>query len=157
MNRHHRGSVPATKNRRPLKLITYISFSDQYEALEYEKYLNRVAELAQQVWAGHAEDTPEPLKKSPALRALYNNLMEGGGTPVSADSVAEPPGEYAVSGDPVLDLAMQLDAEVKRVRPDDWRGIQAREQVIKAALYEILQDKAEVERIFPIIKAQSEY
>ncbi len=56
-----------------------------------------------------------------------------------------------------LDLALKLDARVKRVRPDGWRGVQAREQVIKAALYEILQEKAEVERIFLIIKAQGDY
>ena len=37
------------------------------------------------------------------------------------------------------------------------RGVQAREQVIKAALYETLQDETEVERIFLIIKAQGEY
>ena len=38
-----------------------------------------------------------------------------------------------------------------------WRGVQAREQVIKAAIYGVLQDMAEVERIFLIIKAQAEY
>ena len=37
--RHHRGSVPATKDRRPVKLITYIVFSDKYRAFEFEKYL----------------------------------------------------------------------------------------------------------------------
>jgi type I restriction enzyme R subunit len=46
---------------------------------------------------------------------------------------------------------------VKHVRPDGWRGVQSREQVIKAALYDILLDEAEVERIFLIIKAQGEY
>ena len=46
---------------------------------------------------------------------------------------------------------------IKQVRHDDWRGVQAREQVIKAGLYGILQDKDEVERIFLIIKAQKEY
>ena len=66
-------------------------------------------------------------------------------------------GEYAASGDPTLALALEIDAAVKKVRPDGWRGVQAREQVIKAALYEILQDEAEVERIFLIIKAQREY
>jgi type I restriction enzyme R subunit len=35
--------------------------------------------------------------------------------------------------------------------------VQAREQVIKQALYGILQNKAEVERIFLIIKQQKEY
>ena len=71
--------------------------------------------------------------------------------------MAKEPGGSAVSGDPALGLALEVDAAVKRVRPDGWRGVQAREQVIKAALYEILQDEAEVERIFLIIKAQGEY
>ncbi|MGH9322364.1 MAG: hypothetical protein ACRD21_11010 [Vicinamibacteria bacterium] len=104
-----------------------------------------------------AEDTPEPLKSSPALRALYNNLKSAGGAPARSDRAAEAQGEYAVSGDPVLDLSLKIDAAVKRVRPDGWRGVQAREQVIKAALYGILRDEAEVERIFLIIKAQGEY
>jgi type I restriction enzyme R subunit len=43
------------------------------------------------------------------------------------------------------------------VRPDEWRGVQAREQIIKGALYSVLQDVTEVERIFVVIKAQGEY
>ena len=50
-----------------------------------------------------------------------------------------------------------IDETVKQVRPDGWRGIQSREQVIKAALYGLLQDVGEVEKIFLIIKAQGEY
>jgi type I restriction enzyme, R subunit len=46
---------------------------------------------------------------------------------------------------------------VKANRPDSWRGILAREQVIKAALNNVLQNEAEVERIFLIIKAQTEF
>jgi type I restriction enzyme R subunit len=46
---------------------------------------------------------------------------------------------------------------VKHVRPDGWRGVQAREQVIKAAIYGVVQDADEVERIFLIVKAQGEY
>lgn len=56
-----------------------------------------------------------------------------------------------------LHLALRIDETIKRVRPDSWRGVQPREQVIKRALYDILKDIAEVERIFPIIKAQKEY
>ena len=41
--------------------------------------------------------------------------------------------------------------------PADWRGVQPREQTIKQALYEILGDRDEVERIFLVIKAQAEY
>jgi type I restriction enzyme R subunit len=56
-----------------------------------------------------------------------------------------------------LDLALRIDETVKRVRPDGWRGVQSREQVIKAALYDVLRDVAEVERIFLIIRQQTEY
>ena len=37
--RHQRGSVPSTKDRRPVELITYLVFSDKYRAFEFEKYL----------------------------------------------------------------------------------------------------------------------
>ena len=78
------------------------------------------------------------------FRALYNNLKR--------------PGEASgADGDPALALAQTIDAEVRRVKPDGWRGVETRERVIQAALYEILRDEAEVERIFRIIEAQSEY
>jgi type I restriction enzyme R subunit len=56
-----------------------------------------------------------------------------------------------------LALALRIDEVVKRVRPDGWRGVQAREQVVKRGLYDELKDEAEVERIFLIIKQQREY
>ena len=138
-------------------LLDEIITARKAKAIEYEEYLKRIADLAKKVEAGLAEDTPEQLKNSPALRALCNNLKKARGTPARADRVAEAPAGYTASGDPVLDLALKLDAAVRRVRPDGWRGVQAREQVIKAALYDILRDEAEVERIFLIIKAQGEY
>ncbi len=138
-------------------LLDEIITARKARAIEYEEYLKRIADLARRVEAGLAEDTPEQLRNSPALQALYNNLKGDGGTPARADRVAEAPGEYAVSGDQALELALEIDKTVKRVRPDGWRGVQAREQVIKAELYKILQDEAEVERIFLIIKARGEY
>lgn len=39
LNRHNLGYVPATKYRRPLKLITQIIFPDKYKAFDFEKYL----------------------------------------------------------------------------------------------------------------------
>jgi len=54
-------------------------------------------------------------------------------------------------------MALRIDEAVRKTRPDGWRDVQAREQVIKAALYGVLRDEAEVERIFLIIKAQREY
>jgi type I restriction enzyme R subunit len=138
-------------------LLDEIIAARKAKAIEYEDYLKRIAALAQQVEAGQTDDTPEVLKKSPARRALYNNLKQHDEHPEGLRGVAEEGGEYIVRGDPVLQLALQIDATVKRVRPDDWRGVEPRERVIKQALFGILQDVAEVERIFLIIKAQKEY
>lgn len=136
-------------------LLDEIIAARKARALEYEDYLKRIAELATQVETGHADDTPEALKKSPALRALYNNLKPTGEI---FEGVSDERGEYVVSSDSVLNLALKIDRTVRRVRPDDWRDNGGpREQVIKAALYKILQDVTEVERIFLIIKAQKEY
>jgi type I restriction enzyme R subunit len=138
-------------------LLDEIITTRKAKAIEYEEYLKRIAALAQTVEAGVAEDTPEQLKRSPALRALYNNLKRGAGGPATAEMIAETPERSSGSGDPALDLAVRIDENVRRVRPDGWRGVQAREQVIKQALYNILQNVAEVERIFLIVKAQREY
>jgi type I restriction enzyme R subunit len=54
-------------------------------------------------------------------------------------------------------LAIKIAETVLEIRPDEWRGIPAREMVIKAGLYGILQDADEVERIFQIIRAQGEF
>ena len=138
-------------------LLDEIITARKAKAIEYEEYLRRIADLARRTEEGLEEDTPAELKNSPALRALYNNLKMAGGTTARADRVAEAPDTYAASGDPVLHKAKRIDATVKRVRPDGFSGVQAKEQVIKAALYGILQDEAEVERIFLIVKAQDEY
>jgi type I restriction enzyme R subunit len=123
------------------------------KAIEYEEYLRRVAKLAQSVGVGAAEDTPEPLKKSRALRAVYDNLRT-----VAADRVADIAGKYGDSEDPLLGLAKAIDEAVKTARPDDWRDNGGpKEQVVKAALHEVLGDIESVEHIFPIIKAQREY
>jgi len=111
-------------------LLDEIIAARKAKAIAYEEYLRRVAELAKKVEAGQAEGTPESLD-TPGKRSLYNNLNQDEG------------------------LALRVHETVKRVRPDGWRGIQPRENIIKAALLPILEnDVAEVERIFVVIKAQ---
>jgi type I restriction enzyme R subunit len=122
------------------KLLDEIIAARRAKAIEYEEYLRRIAELAKRVEAGQAEDTPAGLD-TPGKRAIYHNLLAGG--------VAE--------GNGAMEKAIRIDAAIRNVRPDGWRGVQAREQVIKQALYEVLLNEAEVERLFPIIKAQREY
>jgi len=55
------------------------------------------------------------------------------------------------------ELSLKIDSAIRTVRPDGWRGVTPREQVIKQALYEILNNEVEVERILSVIKAQREY
>jgi type I restriction enzyme R subunit len=113
-------------------LLDEIIAARKAKAIEYEEYLKRIADLASKVEAGLAEETPERLD-TPGKRALWNNLSQN------------------------EELALKIDASVRHVRPDGWRGVLAREQVIKAAIYGVVQDAAEVERIFLIVKAQGEY
>ncbi len=39
VERHAKGHVPATRERRPLKLEMYFAFKDKYKAFNFEKYL----------------------------------------------------------------------------------------------------------------------
>ena len=101
--------------------------------IDYAEFLKQIAAVAKQVQTGTATATP-PALNTPGKRALFNNL----------------------SGNEAL--ALQIDETVRMVRPDSFRGHQGKENVIKAALYPMLgSDQAEVERIFKIIVAQSEY
>jgi type I restriction enzyme R subunit len=84
------------------------------------------------VQSGKAEDSPRSLN-TPGKTALYNNLAQN------------------------EELALRIDAAVKQGRPDGWRGIRARENIVKGLLNAILQNESKVERIFLIIRAQTEY
>lgn len=39
ISRHQKGNVPATKDRLPVRLISYFAFSNKYTAFNFEKYL----------------------------------------------------------------------------------------------------------------------
>ena len=133
------------------------------KAINYENYVARVAEIARRVETGQGQETPSELTTK-GMRALYNNLVAKP-TPGSSKGPAEQIAESKIGYETraphheaeALELAIKIDRTVKQVRPDDWRGETSRENVIKAALFGLLQDKIEVERIFQIIFAQKEY
>ena len=39
IKRHKSGQVPATKDRFPIKLVSYFAFDNKYRAFNFEKYL----------------------------------------------------------------------------------------------------------------------
>ncbi len=123
--------------------------------ISYAEFLKRVADVAKKVNSGQDEAIPEPLKRSPALRALYNNLKDS--TAAENAMLAETSDVDSPLYDPALRLAQRLDEAIRLEKPDDWRGYGPRELVVKRAMYGVLKDAAEVERLFLIVKQQSEY
>jgi type I restriction enzyme R subunit len=126
-----RANDPAFYERMSQVLDEIIRFRKQ-NAEAYEEYLRRVADLARQLNQQTADSTPSELD-TPGKRALWSNLNGN------------------------LELAIRIDSTVRQVRPDGWRGVQAKEQLIKAALFGVLQDAETVERLFPVLVAQPEY
>lgn len=113
-------------------LLDEIIKARKAKAIEYEDYLKQIGDLITNMVEGKADAAP-PALDTAGKRALYNNMGNN------------------------EDLALEIDAAVKANRPNGWRGVQAKERVIKAAIFAILGDVDEVERIFPIIVAQREY
>ena len=102
------------------------------QRINYQEFLKRVAQLAKKLVAGQEQDTPQQISTR-GLRALYSNLAQD------------------------KELAIRIDEAVKTVRPADWRSTQAKRLVVKQALWNILQNVDEVERIFRIIERHEEY
>ena len=124
------------------------------ERIDYEEFLRRIGDLAKRVRLGAEDDAPEPLKRSPGLRAIYNNLK----LPPSPLAVLDPSANGSSSPDVKLAVALSVHETILKVRPADWRGIKTRENVIKNALAPLFQNNDdELERLFSIIKAQTEY
>jgi len=132
-------------------LLAEIIKERKANALSYEEYLKMIANLVKQVNEGKADNTPKELK-TPALRALYNNL-----------------------GKDVI-LASLLDIAIKQGKRDGFRGNLAKERKVKLAIYNTLKNYSKggdtitlgeppvdygiiptVERIYKIIVEQKEY
>ena len=120
-----------------------------------KSFLRRIADVAARVQAGKAADTPQQLD-TPGKRALYNNLKGASEIAVIRRAGVREAGT-AESGDSNLDLALEIDRQVRVVKQDGWRGVIAKESFIKSALHRMLGDEDEVDRIFRIIFAQKEY
>lgn len=114
------------------KLLKEVIAQRKADALNYEEYLKKIADLLGKVNRGTREDTPDSIK-TPAQKVLYNNLGKN------------------------AEMALQLHEKIVEVKPDGWKGNEPKERVIKAGLYEILKDETEVERIFDIVRKQAEY
>ena len=126
------------------------------EAIEYKAYLKKVIELAKKVRRGEGGAAYPATIKTPALRAIFDNLPEV----VLERAVAEP--DTAANAvdetDPREEVAIEVDRAVRQARMDDWRGNPIKEKRVARAIRDALgSHKAITLTILEIVKAQREY
>jgi type I restriction enzyme R subunit len=134
-------------------LLTEILADLRAKRISYEEFLKRMAQVTQQVMAGAADNTPEPLKKSPGLRAIYNQL-EKEAVAAATESIGDDDAALAAR---LLATAQKLDAAIRAGKPHGWRGVLTKEREVKRIIHDVVRDMAQVDRLFPIIVAQGEY
>ena len=102
--------------------------------IAYGQLLDTYMELAKNV-AKPEENTkyPESIRSNGALRALYDNCGEDEAT------------------------ALKLHKSIVKARLDGFRNNPVKANKIKRALYQLLNDDSEVERIYQIVVEQEEY
>jgi type I restriction enzyme R subunit len=111
------------------KLLDEIIKQRKQNAIDYQEYLQKIADLAHKATAAQPDDTPTSLNTKPK-QVLYSNLGKNEA------------------------LALQINDAVMDSKQDGWRDNQAKENEIKYAIFKVVSDVEEVERIFAIVKQQ---
>ena len=99
---------------------------------DYAEAMRRVGGLAGKVNEGNKSDVPDSLQR-PEQRALFGLLNRD-----------EP-------------LALRVDTAIRVSARADWRGNPAKERELKAAIYQVINDVEEVNRIFDFVRHQPAY
>lgn len=104
------------------------------EAINYKKYLEKIVELTKKVSKPETSSGYPRTMNSKAKRALYDNLNRD------------------------ENLAVALDKEILRTKKDEWRGNKIKEREVRNAIKKILgKDGEELDKVFELVKNQSEY
>ena len=114
-------------------LLDELILQRKNETLSYQKYLEEIKSLADDLTSSDNKSNYPKTLSSPAKRALYDNLDEN---------------EM---------LALALDNVIKTSKLDDWRDGGIRERKLKLAVYDLIKDDNMTDEIMEIIKAQKEY
>lgn len=102
-------------------------------ARSYEEYLAKIVELSKRIINPANSATYPKNLNSNAKRSLYDNL------------------------DHDEELTIALDDEIRHTKKDEWRGSKIKEREVKYAIKKYVHDDEEVERVFELIRNQSEY
>ena len=116
------------------RLLDTLIQQRRQQAISYQEYLKQIVEMAKNVaGTGAANQYPAAISASQARKALYDNLMQ--------DET----------------LAVTIDEDIRKTKPDGWRGNKIKERKVKYAISRHLEDEEMTEEIFQIVKKQVEY
>ncbi len=102
-------------------------------ALEYEAYLQQIVDLTRKVKKPQGGTDHPATIQTGAQHALYDNLEQN------------------------ESLTLVLDAAVRKVKQDGWRGNRLREKEVKLAVKKLLPEEFDLDAIFELIKNQRDY
>lgn len=104
------------------------------EAINYKKYLEKIVALTKRITKPESSSAYPKTLDSRAKRALFDNLNRD------------------------EKLAIELDEEIIRTKKDDWRGNKLKEREVRNAIKKLLgKDGEELDRVFELVKNQSDY
>jgi type I restriction enzyme R subunit len=115
------------------QLLDTLIHERRQKALEYEEYLAKIVELTKQVKNPISSTSYPRILNTSAMRALYDNL---GGNEL---------------------IALVLDEAIRTTKKDDWRGNKIKEREVRYVIRRYLNNEDEVQRIFELVRNQSEY
>ncbi|MEK7482797.1 MAG: restriction endonuclease subunit R, partial [Planctomycetota bacterium] len=114
------------------KLLDNLIKDRRTKALNYQNYLDKIIELANQAQNPSNSTKYPKILDTNAKRALYDNLGQ--------DET----------------LALELDRDIRKTKKDDWRGNKIKEREVKYAVKRHVPE-ADVDRIFDLAKNQRDY
>ncbi|MBQ3038181.1 MAG: HsdR family type I site-specific deoxyribonuclease [Clostridia bacterium] len=116
------------------EILEQLILDRKKQVLSYKELIDKYIELAKNVTdPENNKNYPESVRNDAAMRAFYDNCGEN------------------------EELAIALHNAVISSKLDGFRDNHAKQNKIKNAIYDILKDEAEVERIYRLIVEQEEY
>jgi type I restriction enzyme R subunit len=115
------------------ELLDALIAQRKQNAIAYQKYLAEITELARKIKNPTQGSAYPSSMNTAARRALYDNLGKN------------------------AQLAADIDASIRQVKKDDWRGNRFKEKEVRNAIWAHIKDAAKLDLIFDLVKAQHEY
>jgi type I restriction enzyme R subunit len=116
------------------ELLDALILQRKQEALDYKVYLGKIVELTKRAKRPEGQSSYPATINTPARRALFDNLDQN------------------------EDLAIRVDAAIRAVKKDDWRGMRAKRIEVRNAIKAILgDDEGLVDAIYKLADNQRDY